>query len=170
MSCKEKFKTARYLAYNNNDRSSAIDSALRIVNESLEVCDSLRKELVDFKIVLFLATKRYEQGIAFVDSLNANDFTYPYKQSFTSKSLKALKFEKNNDTLNRNIIYREMVNDLEVYAAEKKLTDKEHQELYTELLAVAEKYLSVEQLDKKIDSLIIKYPEKSSFFEFFKKR
>lgn len=79
--CEEKFKKARELVYGNLDaiRQSAIDSALSLVNESLQ-CENIKSSAIEFKIRLLISMHKYSQGISFVDSLKQSDFTYNYKK------------------------------------------------------------------------------------------
>lgn len=166
--CKKKFKEARDLAYENPTRQSALDSALVLTNECLQ-CDSIRKSVVDFKITLLITMKKYTEGISFIDSLSDNDFTFGYQKKMMSKSLKALTYESKSDTANRNLVYTEMVNDLEQYINGKKFSDKEFKELYTYLYAIKGNYLDANQINKEVEDLKKVYPEKEGFFDFFKK-
>lgn len=166
--CIEKFKEARDLAYKNPTRQSALDSALSLTNECMQ-CDSIRKAVVDFKITLLITMKKYSEGILFIDSLNDNDFTFGYQKKMMSKSLKALTYDSKGDTVNRNLIYVEMANDLEKYINEKQLNDKEFKEIYIYLYAIKEKFLDAEQINTEVAALEKKYPDKTTFFEFLRK-
>lgn len=167
--CMKKFKVARELAYANSTRQSALDSALDLVNESVQ-CDSIRKAVVDFKITLLVSMKKYAEGISFIDSLNEKDFTFGYKQKFLSKGLQALEFNSKNDTIKQNLIYKEIANDIEQYISNKHdIGSKEFTEVYTDLFATKEKYLDASQINKDAEALKSKYPDKKSFFDFLKK-
>ena len=71
--CTARFKQARELAYGHYTRVSALDSALQLANACLQ-CDSIKKEVVDFKIMLLIQLQQYAEGIRFVDSLPTQEF------------------------------------------------------------------------------------------------
>lgn len=167
-SCTMNFKTARDLAYSNPTRQSALDSALYLANESMQ-CDSIRKAVVDFKITLLVSMKKYGEGISFIDSLKDSDFTYGYKKKFMAKGLQALAYNDKKDTINRNLVYREMANDIEQYINKQNVSSKEFNEAYTNLFAIKENYLDAVQINEEVEVLKNRYTDKQSFFDFFKK-
>jgi hypothetical protein len=168
--CNKKFKEARDLVYSkpNETRQSALDSALTLANEILK-CDSIKKAVVDFKITLLISMKKYSEGIHFVDSLTENDFTYNYKKNLMTKNMRALSYASKDDTIQRNLIYKEMANDLERYIKEQDVKGKEFEEIFLDLYSVKEHFLNANQVNNEVDSLKKVYPEKESFFEYFKK-
>jgi hypothetical protein len=166
--CKMKFKIARDLAYSNPTRKSALDSALYLANECMQ-CDSIRKAVVDFKITLLVSMKKYGEGISFIDSLKDSDFTYGYKKKFMAKGLQALEYDAKKDTINRNLVYREIANDIEQYINKQNVSSKEFNEVYTDLFAIKENYLDANQINEEVEGLKNRYPDKQSFFDFFKK-
>jgi hypothetical protein len=166
-SCTQKFKSARDLAYGNPERKSALDSALILANE-LTQCDSIRKAVVDFKIMLLLSLQRYQQALNFIDSLGTSDFIYEYKKNTTYKSILALRYDSQGDKLSRDSIYRIIDNEIEKYVGDRNLSAKEFKAAYTELFAIKGMYLSPIQIDSSVDAHKKQYPDKSTFFEFFK--
>ena len=140
---------------------------MTLVNECIQ-CDSIKKAVVEFKITLLVSMKMYAEGIAFVDSLNEKDFTFGYYQNFILKQLQALEFKSKNNVIKENLIYREIVNDIEDYIISKNIGNKEFMEVYTDLFAAKEKCLDANQINKEVEPLKIKYPDKKSFFDFFK--
>lgn len=167
-SCSYKFKLARDIAYKGFERKSALDSSLHLVNQCME-CDSIRIAVVDFKITLLISLKKYAEGIEFVKSLNSVDFTFDYKKSFIVKGIEALDYNDKNDTVRRNMKYKEIANDIELYIKNRTLSNKEFEEVYTDLFAIKKKYLSVEKINQDVDYFIKLYPDKKEFFDFFKK-
>lgn len=167
--CKKKFKEARDLVftYPNPLRQSALDSALDLTNECLQ-CDSIRKAVVDFKITLLIEMKKYPEGIRFIDSLSESDFTYGFKKNLMSNTLRALNYISRNDTTQRDIVYKEMVNDLEKYLKMRNPSDKEFKEIYISIFAVKGNYLITSQTNNELDSLQKVYPDKQAFFNFLK--
>jgi hypothetical protein len=151
VACKKKFKQARDLVYTYPaiTRQSALDSALSLTNECMQ-CDSIRQAVVDLKITLLVAMKKYQDGINFIDSLKESDFVFAYKKSFTSKALQALDYESKKDTVKRNLIYEEMASNLEQYIKKQNVSDKEFKEAYTELFAVKDFYLSANQINAEV--------------------
>src|SRR5690242_3316113 len=89
--CDKNIKALRTLVYTNHGRPSALDSALYLANECMQ-CDSIRMEIVDYKIRIFATLKRYAEGISFIDSLKESDFLFAYQQSALSKNLRALEY------------------------------------------------------------------------------
>ncbi len=168
--CEEKFKEARDLVYGkkNEIRQTTLDSALSLVNESLQ-CESIKKSVIEFKIRLLISMKKYSQGIAFVDSLKESDFTYNYKKNLMIKNLRALSYSSENDTTQRNLIYQEMANDLEQYIKNQKVKGKKFEEIFLDLYSVKEHFLNANQINNEIDSLIKVYPEQKPFFEYLRK-
>jgi len=166
--CEINFKKARELAYVDSVRQSALDSALYLANKCMQ-CSSIKKSVVDFKISLLVSMKKYEEGIDFIDSLKESDFTYGYKQNLLSKGLKALEYSDKKDTINRNKMYREISGDLEQYIRNKSIGENEFKEIYTDLFSIKENYLDSNQINSEVEALKNKYPDKKSFFDFFKK-
>ena len=163
------FKAAREIAYSNSTNKLALDSALYLANESM-MCDSIRKAVVDFKITLYVAMQKYAEGISFIDSLSGIDFPFEYKRSFMRKGLQALEFDAKNDTVKRNVIYQEIVNDIEKYIDSKNdMNNKEFTEIYTDLFATKEKYLDASQVNREAEMLKSRYPNRKAFFELLKK-
>ena len=167
-SCKKKFKEARDLAYANSTSQSALDSALVLTNECMQ-CDSIRKAVVDFKITLLVSMKKYSDGISFIDSLKENDFTFGYKKNLMSKSLQALDYGSKNDTIKQNLVYKEIAKDIEQYIKKQNINNNQFKEIYTHLFAVKGNYLDANQINKEVEDLKKLYPEKETFFDFFKK-
>ena len=166
--CKKKFKEARDLAYANYTRQSALDSALDLTNECMQ-CDSIRKAVVDFKITLLVSMKKYAEGISFIDSLKEGDFTFGYKKNLMFKNLQALDYGSKNDTIKQNLVYKEIANDIKQYIKKQNISNTEFKEIYTDLFAIKENYLDVNQINKEVEDLKKLYPEKEAFFDFFKK-
>lgn len=166
--CVKKFKLARNLAYANPTRQSALDSALHLSNECMQ-CDNIRTSVIDFKITLLIGMKKYVEGVRFVDSLKESDFTYAYKKNIMSKNLQALNYDSKNDTTNRNLIYRQIANDIGQYIRKPNISEKEFKEACTGLFAVKENYLDANQINKDVEVLKEMCPDRKDFFDFFKK-
>lgn len=166
--CQAKFKRAKKLtyAYPNPVRQSALDSALVFVNESL-LCDSnIRKAAVELKITLLITQKKYSEGVIFIDSLVEEDFTFKYKKKMMKKNFLALNFNSKYDTINRNLVYLEMANELEQYIRKEDISEKEFNEIFVELYDIKRNFLNVNQIKHEIDSLKGKYPNKIDFFSY----
>jgi hypothetical protein len=168
--CKKKFKEARDLVYvsPNTIRQSALDSALNLANECLQ-CDSIKKAVVDFKIALLITTKKYSEGMNFISSLKDDDFTFGYKKNVAYKNFQALAYASTNDTTKQKLVYREIANDLEQYIKQQIINAKEFEEIYIDLFSVKENFLDANEINKEVEILEKKYPDKSTFFEFLKK-
>ncbi len=166
--CVEKFKMARSLASSNPIRQSALDSALYLTNESVG-CDSIRRAVIDFKVTLLLAMKKYDEDLHFIDSLKQNDFAFGYKRLFLYSAVKAFKLDTQKDTAARNKIYLQMSKDLEHYINNNHIDNKEFKEIYTDLFSVKEKFQDANQMNTDIEALKKRYPDQQIFFDFFRK-
>jgi hypothetical protein len=165
--CNKDFEEARRLSYSNS--TPKLDSALRLANACLK-CDSIRKAVVDFKITLLVSLKKYSEGIKFIESLSENDFLFSYKMKLALNELQALVYKSKGDTVKEKATYVEISKYLEQYGKEQKnLSDKEFKEVYTDLFSVKEYYQNANQINENVRELITLYPERASFFNFFKK-
>jgi hypothetical protein len=164
--CKEKFAEARSLAEIGYIRPSALDSAMVLLNECLK-CDSIKVAVVEFKLRILIQKKNYYDGLRFIDSLNESDFIYPYKKNFLKKNFEALNYASQNDIVKSQLIYKQMSADLERYISEKKMSNKEFEDIYIELFEVKQRFLDKEQIKKEVEDLKKKYPDKINFFSFF---
>lgn len=167
--CAQKFNSARELAYGNPDRKSALDSALVLTNEITQ-CDSVRKAVVDFKITLLLSLQRYQQALSFIDSLNTNDFIYDYKKNTTYKGVLALRYDSQGDKVRRDSVYKAVSSEIEKYIENRSPSGKEFNAVYTELFAIKGMYSNPNQIDSSVELLKKRYPDKETFFDFFKAR
>lgn len=165
--CEQNFKKARDLAYKNPTDFSALDSALNIVNRSMQ-CDSIKVAVIDLKIRLLLTLSKYEQGSKFIDSLQSSDFTFPYKKTLNHDNFIALNFASKGDTISRDKVYNKMAADLEDYIVKNDLKSKEFQEAFTELSSFQKTSADSLKLLSLIDSLKTKYPDEERFLNFFK--
>ncbi len=59
--------------------------------------------------------KDYEKGFEFVSSLEANRFEKPYQLNMYLKTFKALSFEVKGDTLNRDEVLKDIVDEIQNY-------------------------------------------------------
>ena len=165
--CQYKFKKASELAYNNPTNKVALDSALTILNNCMQ-CDSIKKSVVDLKILLLITIGKFKEGADFVDSLKSSDFVYPYKRNLYHDNFIALDFALIKDSIRRDSVFREMANRLENYINENKLESKEFQEAYLDLFSIKENFLDSTIINQEVDSLTRKYPDNAQFFDFLK--
>lgn len=86
-----------------------------------------------------------------------------------AKHFKALSYASKNDTIQRNLIYKEMANNLENYIKNRHVNEKEFEEIFLDLFSVKEHFLNTNQINDEVDSLIKVYPTKASFFQYLKK-
>lgn len=166
--CEKNFKRARDLAYNNPTDTSKLDSALSIVNRSMQ-CDSVKMAVVELKIALLITLGKYDDGTRFIDSLHKSDFLYPYRKNLNHDNFIALTYASKGDTVSRDSVYVKMANDLEKYIEAGSLKSNEFKEAFTELNGLQSKFMDTAALHRKIDSFIVKYPDEEKFLNFFKK-
>jgi len=160
--CYDNFKKATDLAYRNPSNPAALDSALIIVNRCMK-CDSIKTAVVDLKIRLLIALGKFKEGSKFIDSLQASDFTYPYKKKLNHDNFIALNFASYKDTINHDKVFREMAAGLGSYINNNNLKSKEFQEAFIDLNSI-----DSAESNRQIDSLKIKYPGEAKFLDFFK--
>lgn len=164
--CYDNFKKAKELAYKNLSKKSSLDSALVLVDRSMQ-CDSIKKSVIELKLQLLIALKKYKEGAAFVDSLTNDDFEYSYKKMLYHDNFIVMEFQSNKDTNNRNSVYGRMAANLEKYINSKKLSSKEFDEAFLDLYAIKENFMDTGKMKREIDSLKNEYPAKAKFFNFF---
>ncbi|MBK7375594.1 MAG: hypothetical protein IPJ02_08570 [Chitinophagaceae bacterium] len=164
--CYDNLKKARDLAYKNPDNKASLDSALIIVNRCMK-CDSIKAAAVELKIRLLITLGKFKEGSDFIDSLQVTDFTYPYKKKLYHDNFLARNFASNKDTVNRDMVYKQMTAYLNSYINNNNLKSKEFQEAFTELNSLMEN-LNNSVTDRQIESLKIKYPDEVKFLDFFK--
>lgn len=164
--CYDNFKKAKELAYKNFSKKSSLDSALVLVNRSMD-CDSIKKSVIELKFRLLIALKKYKEGVEFVDSLPDDGFEYSYKKSLCHDNFIAMEFQSNKDTNNRDSVYRGMAARLEKYINSKKLSSTEFDETFLDLYTIKENFMDAIEINREIDSLKKDYPAKEKFFNFF---
>lgn len=147
--------------YAISSRPSTLDSALILANQCMQ-CDSFRKSVIELKIRILISMNKYAYASKFVDSLDDNDFSYPYKKTSTKMSIRALAA---NDTSNRNIILRQETAYLKEYINTSNLDNREFEEVYLDLFDAESRFLDVNTIKLQLDALKEKFPEKSNFFE-----
>ena len=153
-----------YTYPNPNPPSQAtLDSAITFLNASMS-CDSIKNAVIELKITVLITMKKIDEAMKFVDSLNENNFRYPYKKKLVYNSLQTFK-----DSSIKKEIYSEMRADLTQYLASHNIGGKEFEEAYTELSAIKEYLHDTANINKEIDSLIILHPDRERFLNFFKK-
>lgn len=165
--CEVNYKKAKDLAYKTPTGSSALDSALNLVNRSMQ-CDSIKAAVIDLKTRLLITLGKYDEGSKFIDSLQLSDFTFPYKKALSHDNFIALNFVSKGDTVSSDRVYNKMAADLESYIIGNNLTSKEFQEAFTDLNSLQGNLMDSIKLNLLIDSLKIKYPSEKRFLDFFK--
>ncbi len=166
--CLNDFRSASKLAYTNSNNKASLESALTIIDKCMQ-CDSLRKSVIELKIRLLTALKKFKEGSDFIDSLQSSDFEYPYKKKLIHNNFIALNFTSNRDTRSGDSIFRKMSIDLENYINDNNLKSKELHEAYIDLFSLKEKFLDSITINREVDSLKIKYPNNANFFDFLKR-
>ena len=166
--CVQKFTIAKELAFSNPTNQRALDSALEYTNECLQ-CPNIRIEVVEFKVRLLVSMKKYAEGVRFIDSLSSSDFKYGYKQNYWAKGLRAIQYDSENDIVSRNLVYKDITNDIEHYIHVHTIDSSEFNEIYVDLFAIKENYLDDNKINEDVELLKAKYPDRQQFFDFFKK-
>ncbi len=165
--CRANLKEASSLAYNNPENSAYLDSALAVVNKSME-CDSTLIPATELKIKLLITMGKFEEGARFIDSLKESAFLFSYQKKLNYDNFLALNYASNKDTVNRDKLYKTMMEDLEKKLNNKIKNTKEFEEVFLTLCAIKENIFDTIQ-NNEIDALILKYPNHTKFLEFNKK-
>ena len=98
--------------YEQNPKNSTLKKALKYVDKAVEAQEGeYTWALVDVKIVLLLAERKWEEGFSFVEKLDQSNFLYPYQRQMYLNLFKAIEMnETDKDKRKFYIANRELIN------------------------------------------------------------
>lgn len=146
----------------NND--SCLHQSLNFTEEALSFCPEYKVRLVDLKITLLILLHEYEKGYEFINLLNENDFSKPYKKNLYLKTFKALSYDAKGNLLGRDSCLKEIEAEIGSYISEHSLDE----EAIADLFFTKVKHIKKELVIKEIDSLQEKNKKDTEFFEVLK--
>jgi hypothetical protein len=154
--------------YYRSNKTSSLQKSLENVDQSIE-CPETKRRSIELKISLLILLKRYQNGYEFIDSLNADDFDAGYKKKTDYNYFLALDYESKLDTINRDKLLRECVNEIQNYINNEILPrDSVDEDAYLTIFMIKKKLFSNFQINSQIDSLQRLYPKSADYFKVLK--
>lgn len=169
-SCIEKYTKARtaFNSYLLNDDTcrSKLTTILSTLDSNMD-CSGRKMAIIELKISILLKLQEYAAGFAYIDSLQDNDFKYPYRRQMWSFYFKALSFEKIGDKISSNNYFNGAIQCIQAYIQKfnikPNMTDGEP---YLDLFKLKTYTQSMSQLDLELNALRITYPNDTLFLEY----
>lgn len=168
--CKANLKKASdsLNSYYYSGKLSSLEASLHYLQQPTE-CPETRPRAIEMKISIFVLLKEYESGYKFVDSVNDNDFSRPYKREMAMDYFRSLEYESKADSIDRNKTLKEITHNIQDYIKRSANSDTSmDKEAYYDLYLIKAKLYPVNELNKELDSLKIRYPAQSDFIEALK--
>jgi hypothetical protein len=164
--CKMHFKKAQkaFNSFYTEQNQKLLTEALTEVELS-KGCPKIRLGFIELKISILSAKKDYQTGYKFIESLNKNDFTKPYKKVMQYNLFKSLDYESKSDLKNKNLYLKKAVAEIDNYIKEQKIIE---QEAFYDLFFVKSKLLKKDEINQELNVLKKEYPSNSDFFEILK--
>jgi hypothetical protein len=132
--------------YRQGDRRK-LDTALTIIDENIQACPDYKNRMVNLKIRLMILTKAYASGYRFIDSLEGEKFDKSYKKSFYLKSFRAMELNEQGDSVNRDKLYRDIVDDILPYIKEHPSDNEAVADLFFTKVKVEDKAKVLKEID-----------------------
>lgn len=169
--CKKTCNDALRSVYSGPDTNKVkdLDKALYLVTECLK-CDSQNKAAVEMKIVLYLQKKMFQEGVKFLDSIKETNFTYSIRKQILVNYFIASKYNNENKIKSRDSVFQEMTNDLKKFTKTLDFNSTQFDDAFNDYFDIRNNYTNKEVINSEIDSLIKEYPQKASFFLFYKEK
>lgn len=102
-----------WLQYSSTDSTFYLEEA-KLYLDSIE-CKPVKRKVFELNLSVRYLLKDYEGGEKYVESFKSSDFATTYKKDMYIKVFKAAIFESKNDTASRNQLYKELINEIQVY-------------------------------------------------------
>lgn len=175
------FKATQFTyRYEQHPKSSTAKRALKYVDKAVEVQGGAYTwPLIDIKIAMLLGEKKAEEGIAFVQGLDEQEFKYAYQREMCVnlfKSIKIKEYGKDNSVCfiaNRELINKYLNDNKKNIVNEIKIADNI---TYTRFYFIMQDLLvnelnlrNKEELMLYIDSMQHEYGGDSNFYSSLKK-
>lgn len=150
--------------YYTDGNEKDLSLSLSIIDSVFNLCPDNRGQLVSLKITLLTLLKDYDKGFEFVNTLEEKGFDKPYKRNMYLNTFKALSFEAKGDTIQRNVFFKELTNEIENYV-NKNPTDKS---AITDLFFTKIRFTSKEVVIEEIDQMQENADADKDFYEALK--
>jgi hypothetical protein len=145
-----------------------LENALVDLNKTM-LCQETRKKSIELKVSVLVLLTEFKWGENFIDSLNENDFKFPYKKVMNHDYFKALEYENKGDTLSRDKSINKIVDSIDEYIKQKKFSENNFDDdVFYDFLFMKNKIIKGDAFKREIDSIEKKYPFKTKFFELFR--
>lgn len=167
--CDIHYKNARQFLYKYhiNQKRSLLVQALAEIERS--GCPETALGAVELKISLLSLLKKYKEAYQYIDSLGPGSFKLEYKKGMSYNLFRALEYEGKLDTANRDRFLNKSINTIQSYIDEQDTSEsKFNEEAYYDLFLIKSKLENPENLNKDIEKLKKRYPNKLMFWEGIK--
>jgi hypothetical protein len=108
--------------YIDND-STYLDSAVHVIDKAICNCNDLDKKFLTLrKISIFSILKNYKEAIIYIETIDIEFFkNFPYSREFLSNRFKAMKYQNEEDTTNRNIYLQKCLSETNEFINNKQM-------------------------------------------------
>jgi hypothetical protein len=150
--------------YYIDGNEKCLNISLLIIDSVFNLCPENKEQTVSLKITLLTLLKNYDKGFEFVNTLEEEGFGKPYKRNMYLNTFKALSFEAKGDTIKRNVLFKELANEIESYVNINP-TDKS---AITDLFFTKIRFTSKEIVIEEIDQMQENAEADNNFYEALK--
>lgn len=150
--------------YHMKGNEKSLRLSLKITESIYGSCPDFKEQLTNLKITLLMLLKDYEKGFKFVSSLDADKFESAYKKNLYLKTFKALTLEERGDTLKRDELLQELVNEIQNYI-DNNSSDKN---AIADLFYTKIRFKSENEVIEEIEQLQQKDIDNKDFYEALK--
>jgi lipoprotein len=102
-----------WLQYSLTDNTLCLEEAKQYL-DSID-CKPVKRKVFELNLSVRYLLKDYEGGKKYVESFNSSDFAANYKKDMYIKAFEAAILESKGDTVNRNQLFKELINEIQLY-------------------------------------------------------
>ena len=102
-----------WLQYSLTDSTLCLEEA-KLYLDSID-CKPVKRKVFELNLSIRYLLKDYEGGKKYVESFNSSDFAANYKKDMYLKAFEAAILESKGDTVNRNQLFKELINEIQLY-------------------------------------------------------
>lgn len=103
----------RWLQYSLTDSTLCLEEAKQYL-DSID-CKPVKRKVFELNLSIRYLLKDYEGGKKYIESFNSSDFAANYKKDMYLKAFEAAILESKGDTVNRNQLFKELINEIQLY-------------------------------------------------------
>lgn len=141
-----------------------LDTAFEYINTADQMCTAHIPQIVNLKITLFLLSKKYDEGYEYISSLPLDRFKRSYQKNQYLNTFKALLYEQNNDTINRNACYKAVAVEIEKYLE----NNPSNKDALVDLFFAKIKFENKDSVLNQINIIEMKNNKDKNFYEALK--